>query len=149
VGKSYTLSLGQTGSVRNIVCCLPTLFFDHGVELNVSGRVIVTNPNRVLCNVGSKTRVEVTNETVILYEDETTVGKIIASDFSKALEWKHWILAVQNNLRLPKGERLKTGTGIMTRYKSDCFQVMNITKSAKVDFLPKHATELIMYYIYK
>jgi hypothetical protein len=131
--------------------CFPSslLFSDNGAELKLSGRIITTRYNLVIHTVGPQTRVEINGKNVILYEEETVAGKIIASDSSKTLEWKDWILSVQNNLRLPKGERLKTGTGIMTRYKSDWLQVMNITRSAKAEYLPKNALNLVMYYIYK
>jgi WD40 repeat protein len=120
-GEKLHTFVGQPGRVPTAVCCSPTLFFEHNIELKGSGSVIAVNYSRVICIVGPKTRVEINDDRVFFYVDETMVGKIIASDYVKAHEWNDWILAFQHNLRLPKGKRLKTGTRIMSQYKSDCF----------------------------
>jgi WD40 repeat protein len=136
-------------SVAKLFSRPSALISDRNIQLKFSGRIVGIPPRGIVYTVNPQTRVDTRQNIVILLEEEIVITTIKTSDVAKAREWKEWIIAVRNNLRLPKGERLKTGTGIMNQYKSDCFQVMNITKSAKVDFLPKNAMNLVIHYIYK
>jgi WD40 repeat protein len=146
--KLQTFVIG--GDAYTFVCSFPSiLFYDNGAELKISGRIVIVAPGIVLHTIGPKTRVEIRGKKIIIYRQEVVMGVITASDAAKALEWKNWILAVKHNMSLPREQRARTASAIMTRYKSSWIQVANIIGSKKVNFLPKHAMNLVIHYIYK
>jgi WD40 repeat protein len=140
---------GLTNVVMSVACCPSALISDRDVHLKISGRIVNTSSREIVYTINPQTIVETREDNVILLEEEIVVTAIKASDAAKALEWKDWILAVKHHIKLPREQRARTASGIMNQYKSDCFQVININESAKVDFLPKHCVNLIIHYIYK
>jgi len=147
-GKLQTFD-GLTDVVMSVACCPSALISDRDVQLKFSGRIVNTSSRGIVYTINPQTIVETREDIVILREEEIVVTTIKTSDVAKALEWKDWILAVQHHINLPREQRARTGIGIMTRYKSYWVQVMNITEGAKVQYLPKHVMQLIMYYMYK
>jgi WD40 repeat protein len=135
--------------ITSVACCPSALISDRDVQLKFSGRIVNAFLKEILYTVNLQTRVETREDIVILREEEIVVTTIKTSDSSRALEWKNWILAVKHHMSLPREQRARTASGIMTRYKSYWLQVKNINERATADFLPKHCVNLIIHYIYK
>jgi WD40 repeat protein len=116
---------------------------DFGVQLRFNGRIVDTTASKIVYQVGLQTRVETMKDVVLFYEEEIVVAKIKTFNPSSALEWKHCVLAIKNQLGLPREKRPVTKSGIVARFKADWLQTMNILECGRVDFLPRHAIHLI------
>jgi hypothetical protein len=88
-----------------------------------------------------------TEFTIKIYEKSVLKGDLVFTTKANFCKIYLHLLAARYQLTLPKEKRCIIKD--VEKYIFDWFQVANITRSTKVDFLPKHAMKLIIVYMFK